>query len=58
MAKKNNKNAPPRAVGIEQQIVLELVNGVRKPKNEKERRLLSQIKEIESRGRMVYLPFD
>jgi len=41
-----------------QRTILDLSFGRRKPKNDDERQLLKEIKEIEARGQMLDLPFD
>ena len=41
-----------------EQVLLYLSMGRRKPQNEHEERLLKQIREIESKGRSVEIPFN
>lgn len=41
-----------------QRIILDLASGIRKPQNNKEKRLLKQIKEIAKKGYILDLPFD
>lgn len=49
---------PIEPIGGMQRIILDLASGIRKPQNNKEKRLLKQIKEIAAKGYMLDLPFE
>lgn len=52
-----DNSIPERLEGM-QRTILDLSFGRRKPRNDDERQLLKEIKEIEARGQMLDLPFD